>query len=56
MLSGNRDLFRLSGGKDSHRIQTQRVLPKKRGFKESGKHIQEYSPQMPPLGKFCEES
>lgn len=55
-LSGNRNLFRFFGGKDSLRIQTQQVPSNKRGSNESIESIQEYSSQMPPLGKFCEEA
>lgn len=55
-LSGNRNLFRFFGGKDSHRIQTQQVPSNKRGSNERIESIQECSSQMPPLGKFCEDA
>lgn len=48
--SGNRNLFRFTGGKDPHRIQTQQVPSDKRGSVESIEGVQEYSPQVPSLG------
>lgn len=49
--SGNRNLFRFSGGKDAQCIQTKQLSSNKRGFMESITNIQEYSSQMSSLGK-----
>lgn len=49
--SGNRNIFRFSGGEDAQWIQTKQVLSNKRGFMEGITNIQEYSSQMSSLGK-----
>lgn len=49
---GNRNIFRLFGGENSHTIQTQQVPSNKTGSNQSCRNIQEYSSQMPSLGKF----
>lgn len=50
---GNRNIFRFFGRENSHRIQTAQQVPSnKTGSIESCRNIQEYSSQMPSLGKF----
>lgn len=52
-LSGNRNIFRLFGGENSHTIQTTQQVPSnKTGSNKSCRNIQEYSSQMPSLGRF----